>query len=200
MSAPTRLRLELGPSVPGWVVRLAPGVLVVLLGAGDGALALLGGTAPPGGLAGSGLVEALLLAAAGVAVWRPWLPTAPFVLVLLGLLVLSGPDLLAAGPLGLTRLAVLLLGTHALLRLTGLAAHTAWSARVEGAVLRRWFAPVVGVQVAVVLLLAAVLLVRDAVGGPGADTGGILRLTAVAAVIAVVLAVVPWDWFRRLRP
>ena len=192
-----RLRLELGPSVGGWVVRVAPGTTVLALLLLDRALAALGGTGPAGGLAGSGLLELLLLAAAVVAVWRPALPTAPLVLALLGLLVLSGPDLLASGALGLVRLVVLLVGTHLLARLTGLAAHTGWSARVETAVVARWLAPVVPVQAAVLGLVGVVLVARLVAG---AAPSGALRLVAVVAVVAAVLAVAPSDWFRRLHP
>jgi hypothetical protein len=198
-----RLRVELGPSLPGWLVRLLPGAVVVGLSAVDNGLAVLGGTAPPGGLVGSGVVEALLLGAAALSAWRPALPTGPVVLGLLGLRVLSGPDLLAADSLGLLRLVLLLVGTHLLLRLTGLAAHTAWAGRVETAVLARWLAPVVPVQAGLGTLLAAVLAVRVAVGAPG-DPGdgvtGVLRLIAVVAVVAAVLVAAPQEWFRRVRP
>lgn len=195
-----RLRLELGPSLPGAAVRVLPGAVVVGLGATDGVLADLGGTAPAGGLVGSGIVEVLLLGAAVMAAWRPALPSASIVLGLLALRVLSGPDLLAAGALGLLRLVVLLLGTHLLLRLTGLAAHVAWSARVERAVVARWLAPVVPVQAGVIALVGAVLTTRAvaAVAPDGADD--VLRVVAVVAVVAVVLVVTPQGWFRRLRP
>ncbi|WP_225752702.1 hypothetical protein [Actinotalea sp. Marseille-Q4924] len=192
-----RLRLELRPSVPGWVVRVAAGVTVLGLLLLDRALAALGGTAAAGGLAGSGLVELLLLAAAVVAVWRPTLPTAPLVLALLGLLVLSGPDLLDSAALGLVRLVVLLVGTHVLARLTGLAAHTGWSARVETAVVVRWLAPVVPVQAAVLGLVGVVLAARLVAG---TAPSGALRLVAVVAVVVAALAVAPSEWFRRLRP
>jgi hypothetical protein len=195
-----RLRLELGPSVPGALVRLLPGTALVTLAAADGVLADLGRTAPAGGLVGSGVVEVALLAVAAISAWRPSLPGAAIALALLALRVVSGPDLLAAGPLGLVRLGLLLLGTHLLLRLSGLAAHTAWSARVEGAVLRRWLAPVVPVQAGVAVLVGAVLAARAVADGASTEAAGALRLVAAVAAVAVVLAVAPPGWFRRLRP
>lgn len=194
-----RLRLELGPHLPGALVRVLPGVLLVALAAADGALADLGGTAPAGGLVGSGLVEVLLLGTAALAVWRPAAPSAAIALVLLALRVLSGPDLLAAGTLGLLRLALLVVGTHLLQRLVGLAAHTGWSARVEVAVVLRWLAPVVPVQVGVAALGGLVLAVRTVQGDVPADGTAALRLVAVLAVVAAVLLVVPVAWFRRVR-
>lgn len=195
-----RLRLELGSTVPGALVRLLPGAALVVLAAVDGLLADLGGTAPAGGLVGSGVVEVLVLGVAALSAWRPAAPSAAIALVLLALRVLSGPDLLAAGALGLVRLGLLLLGTHLLLRLAGLAAHTAWSARVELVVLRRWLASVVPVQAGVAVLVGAVLGVRATTAGVPAEGSGVLRLVAVVAAVAVVLAVAPQSWLRRLRP
>lgn len=197
-----RLRVELGPSLPGWAVRLLPGAAVMGVSMVDGALASLGATAPPGGLIGSGAVEVLLLGAAVLAAWRPTVPVGPAVVGLLGLRVLAGPDLLAAGSLGLVRLVLLLLGTHLVLRLTGLAAHTAWTGRVETAVVSRWLAPVVPIQAGVLALLAAALAVRAALGdsgGPGDGSTAGLRLVAVVAVVAAVLVAAPPEWFRRPR-
>lgn len=193
-----RLHLELGPSVPGALVRLLPAALVLLLVGADGLLAAAGGTAATGGLGASGVVDVLLLASAAVTVWRPALPAAPVVVALLGPVLLSSPDLLSSGAAGLGRLVVLLVGTHLLLRLTGLAAHTAWSARVETAVLARWLAPVLPVQAAVLALAAAVLAVRAAAGAVDGSAPGVLRLVAVVAVVVAVLVVAPGRWFRRL--
>lgn len=170
------LRVDLARSVPGWAVRVLPAAVVLLVALASG---------------GGSVVWFVAVAVAGLIALRPGWPTAGGVVALVGTWVLAHDDLLAAGPGGALRLAALVLGAHLVVRLGGVAAHAAWSARVEVAVLRRTLLPVVLVQTGVLVLLVVVGVLRSGVGIPGV---GWLRGVAVVAVVTLVLLLVPRQW------
>lgn len=159
-------------TVPGWVVRVAAGLAgaLVLLGAGFHRLG------PPAGALVAWL--AVLLWAASVV--RPREGYVGVLLLLVGLRVL------ALAPLGVLPLAALLLVAHLTLVLGALAARTPAAAKVEAAVPLRllragWRAQVL----AQALALAAQAVTVTSAGG------GVWRVAALAAAVALVLVVLP---------
>lgn len=187
---PPRIELDLAGVVPGWVIRLLPGLLVVLCG----------------GLAGGGpLIWTLAVVAVVAVTWQPRRPAAPLFAFCAGISVYVGPDLLGAGRHGaaaaggLMRVAGLVLCVHLLLRLTTLATHVAWGTRVEAPVLARVGRSVLGVQVIAQSLVLAVVWLRSGVGGAVAGQDW-LRLLAVLAVVAGAFLIVPRSWLLRRDP
>lgn len=180
-SAPA-LRVDLGPTVPGWAVRgVAPAVVVLCA-------ALTGG---------GGVVWATALTAVVLLLWRPGWPTASAVPLLVGAWQVGRADLTAGAAGGVLRLAVLVVAVHLAARLGALAAHATWGARVERAVLGRSVGAVLAVQVLVQgLLLGAVLLGEGALGVLAGGTD-VLRLVAVPLVVLLAVLVLPRDWVRR---
>lgn len=178
MSAPA-LVLDLGAALPGWVVRLAAPLLVVLCA-----------TLTDGGP----VVWTVAGTVAAVVAVRPALPTAALVPVLAGTWLLGRADLLDGDPGRALRLAALVLVVHLAVRLGTFAAHVTWAARVEAAVLRRLVAGALRVQVAVQVLLLATFTVRAATDGV---TASVLRVVTVPLAVLLVLAVLPRAWVRR---
>ncbi|WNB85810.1 hypothetical protein [Cellulomonas sp. ATA003] len=195
---PPRVEVDLGPTLPGALVRVLPAVLVAVLG-------LL--------LAGHEVVWAALGAVAVLATVRPgWLVGPPLVL-LVGLLVLVGPDALAVGGggagagggegagaaggaavdvVGAARLAAVLAVLDLTLRAVALAVHTPWRSRVEWAVAGRVGRSVLTTQLVLQPALLLTLGVRAVTGGglPGGagdgwDAAGLVRV--VTLVVAGVL-------------
>lgn len=182
MSAPA-LVLDLGAALPGWAVRLAAPLLVVLCA-----------TLTDGGPVVWTVVWTVAGTVAAVVAVRPALPTAALVPALAGTWLLGRADLLDGDPGRALRLAALVLVVHLAVRLGTFAAHVTWAARVEAAVLRRLVAGVLRVQVAVQVLLLATFVVRAVTGGA---TASVLRLVAVPLAVLLVLAVLPRAWVRR---
>ncbi len=167
-------------ALPGAVVRLVPGAVVLVLatlaGASDGWWLLAGAGAVA--LTGWPRPEA---AAVVVAVMTVWL--------------LAQGDLLLADPAtrvvaGVWRLSTLVLLVHLLLVATSLAAHVAWRALVEVAVLARAARSVLAAQA---VAQSAVLLVAWVRAGIEGSQGG-LRLLAVVAAVAAVVVALPREW------
>ena len=182
-----RLSVILDRTVPGAVIRLLPAVLVLTLGA------LVG-------VAGRGWLPTVAVAVA--VTWWPRTPVAPSFVLLVGLWVLRGDDLLLAERPGTfpdpRDAAVLVLCVHLLLAVTTLAEHVAWRAVVESAVLVRFARSVIGVQAVVQSLLLLVAWLRAGPLGTAAWEG--LRLAAVVAVVLTSLLVLPRQWLvRRAR-
>lgn len=197
LAAP-RVRVGLGAAVPGAVVRLAPAVLATATG-------WLAGADGMGWIVLAGLVVLLVL--------RPALPTVAGVVLLAGFATLAGPDLLAradpagtpaggpalspAGVLGPLRLGLLALLLDATLRISALAPHVAWPARVEVGVLTLPGRSVLRTQAVVqpVLWLAHALrtvgpgATGDEAGGAiGGEVGRLLGLVAVLGLLALLAA------------
>ncbi|NLT53376.1 MAG: hypothetical protein GXX79_02155 [Actinomycetales bacterium] len=177
-----RVEIALVRPVPGALVRLLPGLFVLLCAP------LVGADVWTVGGAG---------AAAVLVVRRPASPVAAVVSLLVGLVVLAGDDLLAVGGSGDGRsgwrLAGLLLTVHLVLRTAELASHVAWRARVELSVLGRVLGGVLAVQAVAQTVLLSVLVVRSVTdaGEPGAGAGQ-EWLRAVAVGGAVVISLLAW--------
>lgn len=190
--AAPRVVLDLARPVPGALVRLVAPALVLLCAA----LATAGG--------GGRLLWSLAPLAAVLVAWRPERPVAAGVVLLTGLAVLSGDDPLVRGASGtagageLTRVMLLVLAVHLLLRASALAARLSWRSRVEWPVLAAVGRSVLGTQVLVQPLVLAVVWLRGIVGA--SDTGqDLVRMVAVVAVVAVAALVLPRAWLQR-RP
>ncbi len=187
---PPGIELPLGRAVSGVVVRAFPAVFAVACGV------VLD--------AGPAVLVLLTLGGVALVIW-PQRPVVAPLLLLVGLVVFAGPDLLgtgtggargAAATGGWVRLGVLVLCTHLMVRSSALAAHVAWRGLVEVAVLMRSARSVLGIQVVVQGLLLAVVWFR------AGEAGGIagqpwLRVVAVVAVVVVTLVAVPRSWLRR---
>lgn len=189
VSPPPRIVLPLAGAVAGAVVRLLPAVFATACGA------LLD--------AGPTILVLMVLGGVALTIW-PQRPIAAPLLLLVGLVVFAGPDLLGTGTVGAggaaasggwLRLGVLVLCAHLMVRSAALAAHVAWRGLVEVAVLKRAAWSVLGIQVVVQGLLLAVVWFRAGVGGIGGQ--GWLRLLAVLAVVVVTAVLVPRAWLRR---
>ncbi len=172
-----RLELETGPTVRGWVLRLALGCLAVgLLSAplrpGDGWA--LGAGQPPAAL----LFVAVVLALVG---W-PGGAAAAVLVALTAVRVLTGDLLGVPTALGLV------LGVHLLLTLAALCGQAPWTSRVEVGVLADAGRLVLRGQVLALPLTAVAVLVA----GLGAEPSGRdwLRVAAVLAVLAVAVLLV----------
>lgn len=171
-----RLELVLGRSVPGVLVRLLPAGLAIACG---------------GLLGGLGRAGWVVVAAAAVAlVWWPGRPVAAGFVLLVGLVVLAGDDLLAVEPgtgavPGLWRAAALVFVVHSLLSASALAGHVAWRALVEVSVLGRAARSVLGGQAIAQTLVLLAAWLRAALAGSTAQDW--LRLLGLAAVVGVVL-------------
>lgn len=176
--SPPTVRLELAGAVPGAVVRVVPGVLVLV------AAALVG-------VGAAGWWAAVV--AAGLVVARPGWPVAPAFLLLAGVWLYGGRDLLGAVAVadgGLLRLAALVATLHVLLRGAAVAQHVGWRTFVEVPVVLRALRSVALAQLPVQLLVLGAVWVRANLGGL---LGGseVVRLVGVAAVVAVVVLVLP---------
>lgn len=184
---PPVVRLALSGAVAGTVVRLLPSVLV---------LVCVGLTANQVPLWVVGAGASVLVA------WRPHWPTVPVLIGLLGVWMIAGPDrlglTLATGG-GLARFSALVLAVHLLVRTAVLTRHVRWDGLVEVPVLGRMVRSVLAVQVLVQLLVLATVWLRANLGLSALGQGW-LRVVAVAAVVAVVLLVVPRAWLRRRPP
>lgn len=189
VSPPPRVVLPLEGAVAGAVVRLLPAVFATACGA----------------LLDAGPTILVLMVLGGVAstIW-PQQPIAATLLLLVGLVVFAGPDLLGTGTVGAggtaasggwLRLGVLVLCAHLMVRSAALAAHVAWRGLVEVAVLTRAAWSVVGIQIVVQGLLLAVVWFRAGVGGIVGQPW--LRVVAVVAVVVMTLTVVPRTWLHR---
>lgn len=180
-----RVRVALPGAIPGALVRLAPGVVVVvvalLAGCSGGAWVLAG------------------VAAVGVVFW----PTKPFAAAftgLAGIWVLAGGDLLTADPVsgsvpGVWRMAGLMVGVHLLLVGSALAGHVAWRSFVERAVVLRVLRGVLAAQAVALSLLVLVAWLR-AWQPVGMEW---LRVVAVVGVAAAAVLALPREWLVR-RP
>jgi hypothetical protein len=186
-----RIELELGPAVPGWVLR-------VLLGGGAGLLVALSGAVdlPVGPARWFGWVALVaLVVVAGTGVVRPGGVAAGVLVVGVGLFALRAP----AGVTARTFLLILLI--HVLLRLSAVAAHAGWRARVELAVLgvQAREAAVVQVGVQLLALAAASVPPMTSAGAAGAGIGAWVRAGVAGGVLALVVLLVPRTWFVRRR-
>lgn len=175
-----RVLVDVGPTVGGWVLRVALAVLaaVVLVLSG------LTDTAGAGGLRTYLLPLAVLCAVVTVA--RPG-SVAPG-----ALLVVVAVRLLQDAVTVDLRTCALVLAVHLLLRITALAAQAGWRVRVEvalvGAHLREAAVPQLGAQA---LTLAAAAVVASSGAGAG---GSWFRLGAVLAALGVVVVLGLGRW------
>jgi len=178
-----RVRVELSGAVPGAILRLVPGVVVVVV-------ALLAGCSGGGWvLAGA--------AALGVVFW-PSRPVAASFTGLAAIWVLAGGDLLALDPVsgsvpGVWRMGGLMVSVHLLLVSSALAGHVAWRSFVERAVLLRLLRGVLATQAAALSLLVLVAWLR-AWQPVGMEW---LRLVAVLGVAVAVALALPREWLVR---
>ena len=183
---PPTVVLGLHGAVPGALVRLGASLLLA------GTLLLV--DAGP-------LMITLAVAGAVVVAWHPQWPVAQLAALVVGVVVIAGPDLLGAGLLteaggdGLLRVGGIVVGVHLMLRVSALAARTTWRSVVEGSVLAGVLRSVLAIQVLVQAVLLAVVWLRSGLGGVVAGQEW-LRLLAVIAVVGVVLLVVPRGWVR----
>lgn len=184
-----RIELELGRTVPGWVLRAGlgavGGLLVALSDAADlptGAALVLAATALVG----------LMAAACGTVAWPGSLAA--------GALVVGVVLVEVSHPPGFTvRTFVLILLVHLLLRLAAVAAQAGWRARVEVAVLTAQAREVAIVQAGVQLLaLVAASMSLVVAGVDDATLGAWARVGAVGGVLALGVLLVPRA-FARLR-
>lgn len=181
-----RILVALPGAVPGALIRLAPGVVVLLL-------AVLAGC--------SGAAWVLAGAAAvGVVCW-PASPAAASFAGLAGIWVLAGGDLLTLDPAtgsvpGVWRMSGLMLTVHVLLVGAALAGHVAWRSLVERAVLLRVLRGVLAAQAVAQSLLVLVAWLRawEPVGMEW------LRLVAVVAVAVAAALALPREWLMRRPP
>lgn len=180
-----RVELALARAVPGALVRLLPGLLVVAGGA----------------LVGAGSTVWTVTAVFAVVVtWRPVWPVSALFTLALGVWVLGGDDLLLLDPRtgtvpGIWRLAALVLTVHLVARLAALAAHVGWRSTVEVPVLGRLARSVLTVQVVAQSLVLLVAWVRTGLGGAGGQEW--LRIVAVAGAALLALLLVPREWMQR---
>ncbi len=168
-----RLAVDLPGAVPGWLVRMAPGLLV--LAAGSPAEASLAGAV-------------VLLAVAVAAVLRPGTFAAALLAVVLAVATLvQGSVAFAHGALPV---ALAVLGVHLVLASGAVARHVAWRGQVDPRVLGEAALGLVPVQVATQLL---VILAWVASGG----ASPVWRTAGVVALVGLGLLVLP---ARRLPP
>jgi hypothetical protein len=192
MSAPGRLgpsgtgrglppiEVGAGPTVPGIVLRLLPGVAVLVTAV----------------LAQPALrLWPLVVVAALFVTWRPGGPAVAAFVALTGAVVLAGPDLLATAP---ARLAGLVLALHVAVRSALLATPVDLRGAVEARVVLRVGRSVLAAQLLTQgSLLAAVRL--HAGLGPTVTGAEWLRLAAVVAGVGATLLLLPRDLARDRR-
>lgn len=180
-----RVVVQMGPTLPGVLVRLAPGVLALVVAA----------------LAGCR--EAWWVLAAVGAGWlvvrpRPQV-AAGFVGVAALWLVADGNRLAADAATGAVPgvgpLAALVLAVHLLVVASALAGHVGWTTLVEAAVLGRAARSVAAAQAVAQSTLLLVAWVRTGLVG----NLELLRGVAVVAVVAAVVLLVPREWVTRRR-
>lgn len=172
-----RVQLQLGPSVPAWLVRLVAGLLVAVAGV----------------LVASGVAQlvAALLLAVGVAVSKngvlPGMSVALLLVAVLtrlpgapGLVTVSGHPLVTAA---------LLLCLHTMVFLSQKATELGSGARIELAALAAGAPAALAIQAFAQLLGVVVALAGDAGSG----------LTWLAVVALVALVVLAWTGLRALR-
>lgn len=177
-----RVTISLAGAVPGIVLRVLPGVVVVVL-------ALLAGCVGYGWwVVGAAVV--------GVTVW-PSGPAAGLYVGMVGIWVLARGDLLVVDAArtvpGVWRMSGLMLAVHVLLVGAALAGHVAWRSLVERGVLLRVAAGVVGAQAVAQSLLLLVAWLRA--WQPGGHEW--LRGVAVVAVVGVAALAIPREWVAR---
>lgn len=183
-----RVVVRMGRTLPGAVVRLAPGVLALVVAA----------------LAGCR--EAWWLLAGAIAGWlvvRPRPEVAAGFVGVAAAFLLGDGNRLAVDPAtgavpGVWPLAGLVLAVHLLLVLTALAGHVGWTTFVEAAVLGRAARSVGAAQAVAQSALLLVAWVRTGLTG----NLELLRGVAVVAVVVAVALLVPREWLgrRRSRP
>lgn len=160
-----RLAVDLPGAVPGWLVRLAPGLLV--LAAGSPAEVSL-----PGAV--------VLLAVAAVAVLRPGTLAAALLAVVLAVATLLQSSVVFAH--GALPVALEVLGVHLVLASGAVARHVAWRGLVDPRVLGGAALGLVPVQVVTQLLVA---LAWAASGGasPAWRTVGAVALVGLGLLL-----------------
>lgn len=181
-----RVVVRMGPTLPGVLVRLTPGVLALVVA----------------GLAGC--AEGWWVLAAAGAAWlvaRPRPQVAAGYAGLAAIWLAADGNRLAADPVtgavpGVGPLAALVLAVHLLVVATALAGHVGWTTQVEAAVLGRAARSVGAAQAVAQSALLLVAWVRTGVVG----NLELLRGVAVLAVVAAVALLVPREWISRRRP
>ena len=189
--AAPRIEADVGPWLPGAVVRLAPAAVVPVI-------AWLVDAGP--------VTRGVLAALAVVVVLRPGLPATAGLVLVAGLATVAGPDLLvppgalggasiggpAEGPAGVPgalRLGVLVLCLDAVVRAGGLMRHVAWTARVGWSVAGRLGRSVLRTQLVVQPVLWLGYGLRGL--GPGVAGAEALRLGALVSVAVLLALLVP---------
>jgi hypothetical protein len=181
-----RVVVRMGRTSPGVLVRLAPGVLALVVA----------------GLAGC--ADGWWVLAAAGAVWlvvRPMPQVAAAYVGIAAIWLAADGNRLAADPVtgavpGVGPLAALVLAVHVLVVATSLAGHVGWTTLVEVAVLGRAARSVAGAQAVAQSVLLLVAWVRTGLVG----NLEVLRGVAVLAVVAAVALLVPREWIARRRP
>ncbi len=180
-----RVVVRMGRTLPGALVRLAPGVVAAVVAA----------------LAGCR--EGWWVLAGALALWlvvRPRPELAAAFAGVAALWLLADGNRLAADPVtgavpGVGPLAALVLAVHVLLVVTALARHVGWTTFVELAVLGRAARSVAAAQAVAQSALLLVAWVRTGLVG----NLGLLRGVAVVAVVLALALLVPRDWLWRAR-
>lgn len=175
-----RVVVGLRAALPGALVRLVPGALVV-------ALAALAGMREGWWV--------VVVAGALVVTLRPRAVLAAAAVGVVALWVLASGDLLAVDPVtgtvpGVWRVAGLVLAVHLLLVAVALAGSVSWHALVEAGVLWRAARSVLPAQAVAQSVVLLVAWVRAGVVGQAEW----LRAVAVLAAVVAVLAAVPRSW------
>lgn len=180
-----RVVVRMGRTLPGALVRLAPGLMALVVA----------------GLAGCR--EGWWVLAGVVALWlmvRPRPEVAAGFMTMAALWLLADGNRLAADPVTnavprVWTLAALVLAVHVMLVLTALARHVGWTTFVELAVLGRAARSVAAAQAVAQSALLLVAWVRTGLVG----NLGLLRGVAVVAVVLALALLVPREWISRER-
>ena len=168
-----RLAVELPGAVPGWLVRLAPGLLVLVAGT-------------PAELNVAGAV--VLLAVAAAAVMRPGTVAAALLAIVLAAATLFQDSVVFAH--GALPVALEALGVHVVLASGTVARHVSWRGLVDPRVLRETALGLVPIQV----VTQPLVVVAWAVSG-GASPAW--RAAGVIALVGLGLLVLPARRFPR---